>query len=141
MAGSHETIEDETMRQMAQDLLMALLDSIPPGQIDPKKYWDWAQKALIVGSRRATNPHELVEEMRRILQIPGALRKSADSSISSVVSDLVTRGWWPRFRLLVKQEAGMIVVLTRVRRDQRRARPALHEDNFLSLDIGSSDDD
>lgn len=132
MASSQDT-EDETMRIMAQDILMAMLDSIPPEKINPKAYWDWALKALIVGSRRATNPREMIEEMRRVLQIPGATAKKTDNAVSSAINDIVQRGWWQRFRQLVKDEASMIVVYTRIRRDDRRARPAVHEDNFLAI--------
>lgn len=134
MPSPHETTETETMRQLAQDLLMALLDSIPPDKINPTRYWDHAQKALLVGCQRATGPHQLVEEMRRILQIPGALPTKIDSSVSSVISDLESRGWWGRFRQLIKKEAAMIVIYTRIRRDERRATRTPHgvkEEDFL----------
>ena len=119
-----QQMEDETMRAQASDLLMSLLDSIPPDKINPKKYWDWALKALVVGAKRSSNPHQLIEEMRRQLQIPGATKKDRDSSISSVVADLTARGHWSRFRQILKDEAAMIVVTTRVRREQRKTTRA-----------------
>jgi hypothetical protein len=116
----------ETMRQQVQDLLMGALDSLDPSQINPKTYWPTALKALSVGARKSATMGEFITQISRILEVE-SWGKAPCNSACSIAADVEARGHWSVMRQLVIDEADYLILLVRVRREQRKAPYQLGE--------------
>lgn len=125
-AKRHDHTIKETMRQQVQDLLMGALDSLAPDQINPKTYWPTALKALSVGARKSATVGEFITQISRILEVE-SWGKTPCNSACSIAADVEARGHWPVMRQLVIDEADYLILLVRVRREQRRTPYQLGE--------------
>lgn len=118
-----EQTTETTLINEAADLLNACLDSIPPDKKDPRKFWDWAQKALTLGAKKGRSYEQMVSEMHSALPIGGAFRKSSSSKIYSIGSSVNAIGY-ERFRRVCRKNAAYIVAYTQMIRDDRKHDPA-----------------
>lgn len=115
-------LSEDNLTELAEHLLLACLASIPRDQINPVKYWDWAQKALQVASSRGTTYDRFVSEMHGQLPIPGAFRAKSTRWISLVGQTLEEADSYAAFRRIVRRNAPYIVVLARVRKEAEKEK-------------------
>src|SRR5699024_7258145 len=99
-----EQLIEQTLMHEAVDLLLACLASIPRDNIDPKKYWDHAQKALQVGSQRGATIEQMVSEMHGQLSIEQAFTKASSSKIYSICETITARGDYQKFRSICRKQ-------------------------------------
>lgn len=104
---------------LAVELLLAALNSASTDAIDPKSWWRRGRNALATGAQRGQTFGEMVEVMRKDLQIPVMTRRSA-KVISSISYELDEREAWPEFQRLCKRETEHIQVEARMVREMEK---------------------
>lgn len=107
------------LRDLAAELLLAMMSSAPTDKISREDWWRRARVALRTGAERGTNFPEMVETMRKSLQIPVTIAKTA-RVISSISYELDRRDAWRDFKRICKRETEYIRVDAEAVRDQRR---------------------
>lgn len=119
---SGDEITDQTLIHHAVDLTLSLLSCIRGEDINPRKHWTWAQKALKTGAARGSDFESMLSEMYDQLPIRDAIhRKKEANSIYSIKTWLDSSGTYRRFRYICKTRAPAIIMLARVRKEQSRA--------------------
>lgn len=114
-----DQLTDQTLMHEAASLLLACLASCDRNKIDPKKYWDHAQKALVIGAQRGDTIQRMVSEMHGQLPIEGAFYEKSASKIYSICETIAARKDYRRFREVCRKQAPYIVVLARIEREER----------------------
>lgn len=112
---------DETLRNLATDMILAMLSSIPHDKIDPLNHWHWAKKSLEVAAGRARTFDRFVSEMAGQLPIDGALTKRAASSVYLIGQNLNSWGEYPGFRAMCKRDAIYLTLLAQQRAEELKA--------------------
>lgn len=117
---SSEMLDRESLLEEATDLLLACLASIPPKNIQPLKYWDWALKAVKVGADRGADFGRMVSEMHNQLPINRAFTKASSRAICSKRSSIEQAGRFDDFRAICRQYAPYIIAMAQVRKEEAK---------------------
>jgi len=116
-----QSLTDDDLRALAVRLMTAVHKSVDWDKVSPRTYWERMPAAFKARAMMATTYGQMVEGLRRALQIPQFF-EGASNSISSIGEDLYDPAAFRRFCRLVKDEAAYIAVQVRAARDEARAQ-------------------
>jgi len=133
----HNSLTNESLINESARLLLEVLGSCDRDKIDPKKYWDHAQKALQIGADRGTTYQRMVSEMHGQLPISGAFRAKTSRAVYLIGETLKQQGTYSEFRQVCRLNAPYIVVLARVMKEEAKKNTA----PGTSWDIEENEDD
>lgn len=111
---------DDDLRALAVEMMGAVHRSIDWDKVSPRTYWERMPAAFKARAMMATTYGQMVESLRRSLQIPQFF-DATSSSLSSIGDRLADAATFRRFCRLVKDEAAYIAVEVRAARDDARA--------------------
>lgn len=120
----HNSLANEALMKEAATMLLAVLASCDPKKIDPKKYWDHAQKAIQIGADRGVTYERMVSEMHGQLPIEGAYTIKTGNALYLIGETLKTQKTYSEFRQICRLHAPYIVVLARVMKEEAKKNQA-----------------
>jgi len=110
---------DEQLTDLAVDLILAMMRSVPQDTIRALDWWPRARAAMVSAANRAETVGRFTSEMARKLQIPAVTNDTANY-LSSLSEALVERATFKRFRHLCRRDAVYIVAMAQAKRDEQR---------------------
>lgn len=117
---SSRRLELDTLRAMAVDVLLALMECVDHEKIGgPMQYWPTMRKAIRVGAEGAQTWGEWLERARQILKID-LVRADQANLIYSAGESLAARDGWGSLRQLLLDETTLFEVKVRVRKEERK---------------------
>lgn len=112
-------VSDQDMRLLAIRLIVTIHRQVDWQRVDPRSYWERMPAALRARAQTARSPGEMIESLRRALQLRPWSGESA-SAVSSIARDLDDVGTFRRFCRLVRDEGALLAAEARVALDEER---------------------
>jgi len=121
-------LTDDQLTNLAVDLVLAMMRSVPQDTIRALDWWPRARAALASAANKAETVARMASEMSRKLQISAVTNDTANF-LCSLDDELSDRATFKRFRHICRRDAVFLVAMAQAKRDeQRKTKKALRNE-------------